>query len=86
MSIAVRKPTDAEKAAMAKWPVWSCGVSQFDWHYDSEEHCLILEGEVTVEHADGSVSFGTGDYVVFPKGLDCVWKVRKAVRKHYDFR
>lgn len=86
MAIQVRKPDGAEKAAMEKWPVWGCGISEFDWHYDSEEHCLILEGEVTVEYAGGSVSFGPGDYVVFPRGLDCVWKVKKAVRKHYNFR
>ncbi len=86
MIVTVRKPTEAEKSAMKKWPTWGCGVSEFDWHYDSEEHCLILEGEVTVEYASGSASFGPGDYVVFPKGLDCVWKVTKPVRKHYDFR
>ena len=86
MNISVRKPTEAEKAAMLQWPTWGCGVSEFDWHYDSEEHCLILEGEITVEHQGGSASFGPGDYVVFPKGMDCVWKVTKPVRKHYDFR
>ena len=25
------------------------------------------------------------DLVVFPKGLSCVWQVKKAVRKHYVF-
>jgi len=24
-------------------------------------------------------------YVVFPKGLSCVWKVSKPVKKHYIF-
>ena len=85
MNVVVSKPDAAEKAAMEKWPVWSCGASEFDWHYDDEEHCLITEGEVTVEWKGGSVSFGQGDYVVFPVGLDCVWKVKKAVRKHYKF-
>ena len=86
MNVTVRKPDAAEKAALEKLPVWSCGVSEFDWHYDSEEHCLIIEGEVTVAYDGGSVSFSTGDYVVFPKGLDCVWKVRRAVKKHYKFK
>lgn len=86
MNVAVRKPDAAEKAAMEKWPTWSCGASEFDWHYDSEEHCLVIEGEVAVEWKGGSVSFGPGDYVVFPKGLDCVWKVKKAVKKHYKFK
>lgn len=83
--VTVRKPTESEIAEMEKCPVWSCGVSTFDWHYSEKETCLIIEGEVTVEYDGQSVSFGKGDYVVFPKGLDCVWKVKKAVKKYYKF-
>lgn len=86
MEIIVKKPTNAEKSAMELQPVWECGVSEFDWHYDSSETCLIIEGEVIVKHEGGSVSFGPGDYVVFPKGLSCVWKVTKPVKKHYIFK
>jgi len=85
MDITVKKPSEAEKSDMASKPVWSCGVSEFDWHYDSEERCLIIEGEVAVEYNGKSASFGAGDYVVFPKGLSCVWKVTKPVKKHYIF-
>jgi uncharacterized cupin superfamily protein len=85
MAITVRKPTEAEKAAMSSKPTWGCGVSEFDWSYDSQETALIIEGEVTVSHSGGSVSISAGDYVVFPKGLSCVWKVTKPVRKHYTF-
>ncbi len=45
----------------------------------------MLEGDVTVEAGDQSVSFGPGDCVVFPEGLTCTWKVNKAIRKHYKF-
>jgi len=86
MNIMVKKPTETEKADMRKNPVWECGVSEFDWYYDSEESCLITEGEVTVTYDGGSVSFGVGDYVVFPQGLSCVWKVTKPVKKHYVFK
>jgi len=86
MSVIVRKPTEAEKLEMQSKPTWSCEVSEFDWFYDSEEICLLTEGEVTVTYDNGSVSFGAGDYVIFPKGLSCVWKVTKPVRKHYIFR
>ena len=86
MSITIRKPTDSEKAAMQSQPTWGCEVSEFDWHYDSEETALIIEGEVTVTYDGGSVSFGAGDYCVFPAGLSCVWKVTKPVRKHYVFK
>ena len=82
----VKKPTTAEAQAMQTKPIWSCGVSEFDWYYDSEETCLLIEGEVVVEYDGGSVSFGEGDYVVFPQGLACVWKVTQPVKKHYVFR
>jgi len=53
--------------------------------YAQTENCHILVGEVTVKIADQEVSFGPGDFVTFPKGLDCVWTVKKAVLKHYSF-
>lgn len=85
MNILVRKPTEAERTAMSKKPIWECGVSTFDWYYDNQEICLIVEGEVTVEYEGGFAHFGAGDYVVLPKGLSCVWKVTKPVKKHYQF-
>ncbi|MCL2033949.1 MAG: cupin domain-containing protein [Oscillospiraceae bacterium] len=86
MEIIVKKPTDLEKSEMSALPVWECGVSKFDWFYDSEETCLLTHGEVTVTYDGGRVSFGAGDMVVFPKGLSCVWDVSKPVRKHYIFK
>jgi uncharacterized cupin superfamily protein len=85
MSITVRKPTEAEIADFNKKPTWGCEISEFDWHYDDRERCILIEGEVTVDYECGSVSFGAGDFVEFPKGLSCVWKVTKPVRKHYMF-
>ncbi|MCL1948040.1 MAG: cupin domain-containing protein [Chitinivibrionia bacterium] len=86
MDITVKKASEAEKKEMQSQPVWGCGVSEFDWHYDSEEHSLIIEGEVTVSYNGKNVKFGAGDYVVFPEGLSCVWKVTKPVKKHYVFK
>jgi len=86
MDILVKKPTEEEVAEMKSHPIWSCEVSEFDWHYDSEETCLILEGEVTVRHGSKSVVIAAGDHVVFPAGLSCVWQVKKPIRKHYVFR
>jgi uncharacterized cupin superfamily protein len=99
MGITVRKATEADKAEMLSKPVWECEASEFDWHYDSDERFYLVEGEVTVTYDGGwsdasrparpcnlgSVSFEAGDYVVTPKGLSCVWKVSKAVKKHYEF-
>ncbi|MDA8130101.1 MAG: cupin domain-containing protein [Elusimicrobia bacterium] len=85
MIITVRKPTEQERKEAAAWPVWKKGPSSFPWSYGEKETCLILEGEVTVEAGGEKVSFGPGDYVVFPEGLACTWHIRKAVRKHYRF-
>ena len=85
MHIIVRRPTEAEVAAFSKKPTWGCGVSEFNWHYDEREQCILTAGEVTVDYDGGSVSFGAGDYVTFPAGLSCVWKVTKPVQKHYEF-
>ena len=68
-----------------EWPIWKCDVSEFDWEYDQQESCLLLEGEVEVTSDSGLVKFGVGDFVVFPRGLKCRWKVIKPVRKHYSF-
>ena len=86
MEIIVKKPTEEEIAYMDKQPTWSCEPSTFDWFYAQEEHCLLIEGDVTVKYGDKSVSFGPGDYVIFPKGLSCVWEVKKAVKKYYVFK
>lgn len=68
------------------WPVWEKEVSRFPWTYDEEEVCYFLEGEVVVEYEGGFVEIGPGDYVTFLKGLECIWDIRKPVRKHYSFR
>jgi uncharacterized cupin superfamily protein len=85
MKIQVRKPTEREKLEMQKEAIWTCEASEFDWHYDEKETCLILEGEVTVKSKEEEIRFGPGDFVVFPEGLDCRWQVKKPVRKHYKF-
>ena len=68
-----------------QWPIWTCEVSEFDWVYSDEEASLLLEGEVEVSSEFETVRFSAGDYVVFPKGLKCRWKVMQPVRKHYSF-
>ena len=68
-----------------QWPIWTCEVSEFNWEYSDEEACLLLEGEVEVSSEFETVRFSAGDYVVFPKGLKCRWKVMQPVLKHYSF-
>ena len=85
MDILVRKATEDDKARMLTRPTWSCEASEFSWHYGDGEKALLLEGEVIVTYDGGSASFGAGDYVEFPKGMSCIWKVLKPVNKHYEF-
>jgi uncharacterized protein len=81
--IEVRQPTQQEIDAARLWPVWDCGVSEFDWYYSDNEKCLILSGKVEVSTDSETVNFCAGEWVVFPKGLSCRWKVIEPVSKHY---
>ena len=83
--IKVEQPSDdrLEELEVESWPIWEKEVSEFDWYYDEKEVCYLLEGEVEVETEEGTVSFGEGDMVTFPQGLECVWKVKEDVKKHY---
>lgn len=88
MEIKVKKPTEEELNEMGvnQWPIWEREKSTFDWHYDEKETCYLLEGDVEVETPGGNtVTFGAGDLVEFPEGLDCTWNIKKKVKKHYSF-
>ena len=74
-----------EERDINSWPIWTKEPSTFDWHYDESETCYFLEGEVVVKTQEGEVRMGRGELVTFPKGLDCTWHVKQAVRKHYRF-
>lgn len=85
--IQIQKLTEnqIEERGIRDWPVWEKEVSRFDWTYEGDEECLVLEGEVVVETDEGTVNIRPGDYVTFKKGLKCTWDVRKPIRKHYNF-
>ncbi len=89
MDIIVRKPTteELEQLNVFFWPTWEKEVSRFDWYYDHDEECYVLEGRVIVETQDGNkIEFGKGDFVIFPKGLACIWDVKEPIRKHYTLK
>jgi uncharacterized protein len=80
------EPKELEQRGITSWPIWEKEVSEFTWHYDEQEVCYFLDGEVTVTPEGGKpVKIGKGDLVTFPAGMSCVWKVHKPVRKHYKF-
>ena len=75
-----------EELGVFGWPIWEKEESEFPWTYDVSETCYFLEGEVEVTPEGGEpVHVGKGDLVTFPQGMRCVWKITKAVKKHYSF-
>lgn len=87
VKIKVEKLAEEEinSKGIKNWPIWEKEVSTFDWYYDETEQCYFLAGRVIVQTDDGEVEIGKGDFVTFPSGLSCVWKVMEPVRKHYRF-
>ena len=84
--IDVRQPSQAEleELGVLDWPVWEKEASRFPWTYDEKEVCYVVEGRVTVEPEDGEpVTFGAGDLVTFPAGMNCTWDIHEGVRKHF---
>jgi uncharacterized protein len=75
-----------EQLGVFGWPIWTKEVSEFPWTYDETETCYFLEGEVIVTPTNGTpVRMGKGDFVMFPAGMSCTWKILQPVRKHYQF-
>ncbi len=87
MRVKIEKISDIEvnKEDIVSWPVWEKEISRFDWKYEGTEQCYILEGEVIVETKEGVYHIKGGDFVTFPDGLECVWDIKSAIRKHYNF-
>lgn len=87
LCITIERPSEErlQNLGVRKWPIWTKEPSTFDWHYDEQEMCYFLEGEVAVKTAAGETAIGKGDLVTFPQGLSCTWQVKKAVRKQYKF-
>ena len=68
------------------WSIWTKEVSEFPWHYDTEEQFYVLEGHVIVTPEDGEpVEINVGDFVTCPEGMSCMWQVIEPIRKHYRF-
>ena len=87
MNIEITNLNDKEIADrdIMSWPIWTCEISEFDWEYGDSESCYLLDGKVEVQSKFETVQFSVGDFVVFPKGLKCRWRVTSPVRKHYSF-
>ena len=89
MKMSKKVPTQEEldKIKVKTWGTWTKEVSEFDWSYSGTETCYLLEGEVEVTDSETGekIEFKKGDLVQFQDGLQCVWNVKKPVRKYYSF-
>jgi len=75
-----------KQLGVRQWEIWEKEISEFPWHYDEQEMCYFLAGEVVVTPEGGQpVSITKGDFVTFPAGMSCTWKILQPVRKHYRF-
>ncbi|KKK46403.1 hypothetical protein LCGC14_1386160 [marine sediment metagenome] len=89
MKMKKKIPTEEElkRLNVESWGTWNKEVSEFDWSYSDTETCYILDGdiEVTDSKTGDKIQFTKGDLVQFEKGLNCVWRVKKPVRKYFSF-
>ena len=77
---------EAKNLGIDSWGEWSCEPSVFDWTYGDRETAYVFEGDVIVKYGEGEeVHITPNTLCVFPKGLKCVWEVKKDVRKAYNF-
>ncbi len=75
---------ELEELRVSNWPMWGEKESEFPWHYDQQETCYIVQGEVQVICEGGQiVMIKAGDLVTFPKGMSCTWKITRKVSKHF---
>ncbi len=85
MKIEVDRPDNDELKEMGveTWPVWEHGEEKFEWFYDKTERCYIISGEATIVSEFETLTIKPGDFITFPAGLECIWDVDYAIRKHY---
>ena len=87
MTVLVTSPCSASviiQYGIKSWPIWECEPSQFQWHYNDKEICLVIEGQATIKTQKGEVyDIKAGDLVEFPAGLSCEWVVTKSIKKHF---
>lgn len=76
---------EAKKLGIDNWSSWSCEPSTFDWSYSEKETAYVFEGDVVVTANGEDTHITANTLVVFPKGMDCVWRVNQTIRKVYKF-
>ena len=87
MKVLISSPCSAStiiQYGIKSWPIWECEPCKFQWNYDDNEICLIIEGQAKISTKNGEIyCIKAGDLVEFPAGLYCEWEVIKSIKKHY---
>jgi len=80
-------PAKLDAMHVDSWATWHKEISVFDWTYETDEICYILEGEAVITPDEGEpINIQRGDLVQFPAGMSCTWKVIEDMKKHYIFK
>jgi hypothetical protein len=74
---------ELKELGVETWPVWEHDTEKFEWFYDKTERCYIVSGEATIVSEFETLTIKPGDFVTFPAGLECIWDIDIAIRKHY---
>jgi uncharacterized cupin superfamily protein len=62
--------------------LWEGTAGSFNWHYEKDEMIFVLSGEAWITDAEGRERHvGSGDYVFFPAGATCRFRVETYLRK-----
>ena len=73
-----------EEEGVCEWTVRKWDDEKLDWYYEETELCYIVEGEAVIATEFEPVTVRAGDFVTFPKGLECVWDVESELIMHYS--
>lgn len=76
---------EAKRLGIESWSRWECEPSKFDWEYPEQETAYVFEGDVIVTAGDEVAHIKGNMLVSFPKGMKCIWDVRKTIKKAYTF-
>lgn len=76
---------EVKELGIDNWSQWECEPKTFDWNYNEKETAYVFEGDVIVTAEGESTHITDGMLVTFPKGMSCVWEVRKTIKKVYTF-
>jgi hypothetical protein len=77
---------ELDRQDMRGWDVWEKDASESECSYTMEEHCFVERGSARIIHRGATLDVREGDYVVFPVGMTCTWKVAGPLGVRYAFR